>query len=192
MTKPEIATLNRRLGCENSRLRVYLDDVQSAAGVTPSYMVVEPCEKRDSDKAGGVAVLPVRDDGAVGLLRVFRYAIGEEVWEVPRGFLDPDESPAGSAAREVEEELGIACDADSLMKLGVFLPEAGILRVRIHLYAAVGIAADRAVRVSNEMGHRGFSWFPWEVAQAMALDAKIEDGASLAAMYRYSMLKAQI
>jgi len=94
--------------------------------------------KLESNWAGGIAVLPVREDGAIGLLRLFRHLIQQVMWEAPRGFMDPGEPPAISVAREVEEEIGLSCNAKKLVSLGTFLPETGILRIRVYLYAAFG------------------------------------------------------
>lgn len=148
--------------------------------------------KVESNWAGGVTVLPVREDGAVGLLRLFRHPAQQIVWEAPRGFIDNGEPSAISAAREVEEEIGLSCKVEELVSLGTFLPEAGILRIRAYLFAAYGFSLDSKVILSNEIGHLGFSWFSWEEIQEKVMTSEIEDGATLAILLKLMLFKQNI
>src|SRR4051812_28137640 len=53
------------------------------------------------------AMVVVLDDAdRVLMMRRHRFIIDRWVWELPGGYLDPDEDPADCAAREVEEETG--------------------------------------------------------------------------------------
>ena len=63
---------------------------------------------------GSVAALPVHEDGRVVLIRQYRYAVDEQVWEVPAGRLDPPETPEDGARRELEEEVGLRASSSSL------------------------------------------------------------------------------
>lgn len=59
---------------------------------------------------GGSVTLPfiVVEDGLfVGVVRQLRPNQGGEVWNAPRGFLDPGEDRAFGAARELAEEVGL-------------------------------------------------------------------------------------
>src|SRR4051812_32308149 len=53
---------------------------------------------------GAVVTLPVRAAGPVVLLRSHRHAVGETLWEVPAGTLEPPEPPEECAVRELIEE----------------------------------------------------------------------------------------
>ena len=66
---------------------------------------------------GGACVLPIDDEGCIYLVRQFRYAFGEEIWELPAGKLEPGEDPFESAKRELSEECGLS--ADNYIDLGV-------------------------------------------------------------------------
>lgn len=52
------------------------------------------------------SVLVLDDDERVLMLWRHRFILDRWVWELPGGYLDPDEEPAACAAREVEEETG--------------------------------------------------------------------------------------
>src|SRR5690242_7255870 len=69
---------------------------------------------------GAVVVVPIEPDGDTAVLvRQFRAAVGDHVLEVPAGKRDVEhESPAATAARELEEELGLV--PGRLVKLAEF------------------------------------------------------------------------
>jgi ADP-ribose pyrophosphatase len=54
-----------------------------------------------------VVLLPLPDDKHVVLIRQYRHSIGRDIWELPAGSLDPDESAEAAAARECEEEIAL-------------------------------------------------------------------------------------
>lgn len=56
------------------------------------------------------------------------------LWELPAGLIEPGESAAVGAARELEEELGIHLDADALKPLGpAVFPAPGVIG-ELHVY----------------------------------------------------------
>lgn len=57
---------------------------------------------------GSVVLLPVPAPGSIILIRQYRYAIDRWIWELPAGTLKPGEDPVAAAARECEEEIGLA------------------------------------------------------------------------------------
>jgi ADP-ribose pyrophosphatase len=56
--------------------------------------------------AGAVAVLAVKDDGRVVLVRQHRYPLGRVLLELPAGRLEPGETTLACAQRELLEETG--------------------------------------------------------------------------------------
>nr|WP_238358349.1 NUDIX hydrolase [Kribbella sandramycini] len=54
------------------------------------------------------AMMVVLDDNQENVLMLWRhrFIIDRWVWELPGGYVDPNEDPAATAAREVEEETG--------------------------------------------------------------------------------------
>lgn len=116
---------------------------------------------------GAAAVVPVREDGAVLLIRQYRHAAGGYIYEVPAGKLDPGEDPLACAGRELEEEIGYR--AASLEPLVSFFTTPGFTDEVIHVFLARGLTPG-----TQKLDHD-------EVLQVveMALDeaiAKIADG----------------
>lgn len=69
---------------------------------------------------GGAVTLPFSFVGGalwVGLVHQRRHNQGGDVWNAPRGFLDPGERHADAAARELAEETGFAVDAGRVLGL---------------------------------------------------------------------------
>lgn len=83
---------------------------------------------------GAAAVLPFVSDSEIVLLRQYRHAALETLWEVPAGKLDPGETPLDCAARELTEETGYR--AGRIEPLGSILTTPGFTDEVIHLFAA--------------------------------------------------------
>ncbi len=114
-------------------LRVDVDRVRLPGGREAERELV-----RHPGAAGALPLFPEGRDGSgeaeVVLIRQFRYAAGTELWEIPAGTLEPDETPEACASREMEEEAGLA--ARELRPLGSVLTSPGFTDERIHLYLA--------------------------------------------------------
>lgn len=86
---------------------------------------------------GAVAIVPLKGDGTVLLIRQYRHAAGGYIYEVPAGKLDPGEDPRHCAARELEEEIGHR--ASSLTPMLTFFTTPGFTDEVIHLFLATGL-----------------------------------------------------
>jgi 8-oxo-dGTP diphosphatase len=64
------------------------------------------------------AVALIGPDGAILMQRRHFSAVHGGLWEFPGGKVEPGETPEFAAVRELEEELGIAIDADGLEPVG--------------------------------------------------------------------------
>lgn len=90
---------------------------------------------------GAAAVVPIKDDGTVVLIRQFRHAAGGFIYEIPAGKLSPGEDPLHCAARELEEEVGYR--ASSFELLSSIFTAPGFADEVIHVYKATGLTKGR-------------------------------------------------
>ena len=81
---------------------------------------------------GSVVLLPVPSPGQVILIRQYRYSVDRFIWELPAGTLKAGEDPAEAAARECEEELGLA--PGRVTPLGAFYPTPGFCDELMNYY----------------------------------------------------------
>lgn len=87
---------------------------------------------------GAVAVVAVRDDGQLVLVRNRRVAVGRALLEFCAGKLERGEDPAHAAARELEEETGYS--ARNIRPLGRFYTSPGFADELMHVYLATGLS----------------------------------------------------
>jgi ADP-ribose pyrophosphatase len=110
-----------------------IDTVKLPNGVTVDLEVVR--------HPGAAAVVPLKEDGRVVLIRQFRHAAGGFIYEIPAGKLHPGEDPAACAERELEEEIGYK--AGRLELLSSIFTAPGFTDEVIHIYKATGMTEGR-------------------------------------------------
>ena len=86
---------------------------------------------------GGACILPYFADGTICMVRQFRYAMQQQLWELPAGKLEKGEDPFAAAKRELEEECGLT--ADNYISLGEFYPTVGYDTEVIYTWVATGL-----------------------------------------------------
>ncbi|WP_237187902.1 NUDIX hydrolase [Rothia nasimurium] len=126
--------------------------------------------------AGAVAVL-VSSEGKVLLVRQSRPAVGQVLWELPRGgTLAEDGDAVATATRELYEETGFeASDPESY---GVTYPDSGLLGsevgvVRLSLGPATGTPDGET---------EGWAWFSPGELRNLVVEGSLRDSMSLAAL----------
>lgn len=92
---------------------------------------------RRTTSAGGVVVRERSGGREVALIRT-RSLKGDEVWGLPKGLVEPAETPREAAVREVREETGLEAEiADELTPLTYWFawaPERVRYRKTVHLF----------------------------------------------------------
>src|SRR5262245_5034627 len=91
---------------------------------------------------GASAVVPFVDAEHIVLLRQYRFAVQDRLWEIPAGKLDPGEDPESCARRELAEETGFR--AARLVPVGRIVTAPGFTDECIHLFCAYELEAGEA------------------------------------------------
>lgn len=151
-------------------LTLRLDDVIEPGGVQAQReLVVHP---------GSVVVLPLLADGQVVLVRQFRYAARQSLWELVAGSIESRESVLAAARRELMEETGYR--ARTLRRLLSFYPSPGFLTERMHLVQAGSLTQGRAQPEVDERIEVGR--FSRTELRSMVKSGIIRDGKTLVAL----------
>lgn len=96
----------------------------------------------------GVAVLPVLPDGRIALNLNHRHATRSWELELPRGCIEPHESPREAAAREVEEETGMKLGI--CISLGIMAPDTGLTNTLVPVFFAKVVDQHQASPEDSE------------------------------------------
>jgi ADP-ribose pyrophosphatase len=97
---------------------------------------------------GSVVVLPVLPDGRVLLIRQYRHAARQFLWELVAGRIDEGESPRKAAARELIEETGYRARRFKIFL--DFFPSPGFLEERMFILLANGLTEGVATPEEDE------------------------------------------
>jgi ADP-ribose pyrophosphatase len=122
---------------------------------------------------------PAGDDPQLLLLRQFRWAANDVLYEIPAGRLNPGETPADAAAREVREETG--CAAGRLEHLFTMYTTPGFTDETIHLYLATDLR-EATTEGRDEDEFIEVETVPMSRALAMVKDGTIRDAKTALAL----------
>lgn len=127
---------------------------------------------------GAVAILPVLSDGRIVMIRNQRFTVGRQLLEIPAGTLEPGESPAECAARELEEETGYR--SQQIEPLTEIFTSPGVLTERMWIYTAHQLTKTKQNLQSDER-------IVVDIMEASELkklicNGEIEDGKTVAAL----------
>ena len=170
-------TIKKQYIYEGKIIKVRRDDAELPDG--------KPCIRELVEHSGGASVLYV-EDGKVLLVRQFRYAYGESLYEIPAGKLEIGEDPMLAAKRELEEEAGIIAKEMSL--LFVLYPTPGYTNEKIYIYQA--LQGEKTTAHLDEGEFLDVVYLPLEEARAMIERGEIRDGKTIVALQAYFLKQA--
>jgi len=155
------------------RLTIEQKTVHLPGGKEVERVVVHPGD--------AVAVLPIRADDSCYLLRQYRFAIDEYIYEAPAGTMDPGERPLDTARRELIEETGL--QATTFIEKGYIHTTPGFTDERIFLFEAFGLSPscefakdeDEVIEVIK---------IPLADLPGMVLDGRISDAKTIGLIFR--------
>ena len=168
--------LNSKEIFKGNVFRVTMDQVELENGMTSFREVVH--------HNGGACILPLTDDDKVLMVRQYRYALKEELWELPAGKLEKDEDPFEAAKRELEEECGLT--ADHYTPLGEFYPTVGYDTEVIYTWVATGLHKTQMHLDDDEFLTP--DRIPLAKAYEMVMSGEIKDGKTIAGVLKLKAL----
>jgi ADP-ribose pyrophosphatase len=115
---------NESLYYRGGRIDLYLPEIAGRI----KEIIVHP---------GAVVILPFLSSGDILLIKNYRVALDQELWELPAGTLEPGEAPLVAAGRELIEETGYA--AEQLSEVTSFYTSPGFCNEKITGYIAKGL-----------------------------------------------------
>jgi len=130
---------------------------------------------------GAVAILGLLDDQKVVLIRTYRYAIGQYLYELPAGTLEKGEDPMNCAGRELLEETGYL--AGRLKLLMTFFTSPGILGEKMYVFTAYDLQHSEAALEEGE----DIAVHPVTLDEALEMirDGQIQDAKTVAGLLYY-------
>ena len=160
---------------DTPHFRLRRDDVE-----LPSGKRVGPYYVRES--RGFTIVFAVTVDERVVLVRQYKHGIGKPVLELPAGGIDPGETAAACARRELAEETGYVGDPADLESIGTYVFDPTSSTTTYHLYVArgaqplVATAFDDTEAIEVELA-------TFEEIRRYVRDGTIEVGIHIASIY---------
>ena len=165
-------TIESREIFQGKILNIQLDRVELEDGTISRREIVR--------HPGGAAILPLDGDGQVTLVRQYRYALGQELLEIPAGKLEYGEDPKAAAIRELEEECGLI--AGQVTDLGCIYPSVGYDDEIIYLYLARDLHATEARPDEGEFV--SLEKYPLERLVEMVMSGALRDAKTVTAILK--------
>lgn len=127
---------------------------------------------------GAVVILPVDSEGRIWFVRQYRVGAEQVLLELPAGLLETGETPESSAAREIQEEIGMAAGRFSL--LGAFYMVPGYSTEKMHAFVAEDLR-ESALDPDEDEDLEPVA-FPIQEVYQMVRSGELTDGKTLAVL----------
>lgn len=131
---------------------------------------------------GSVVLMPIPEPGKIILIRQYRYTIDRWIWELPAGSLKPQEDPDQAAARECEEEIGLA--PGKVTRLRGYYPTPGFCDEEMIYYRCEDLRAPAADSTAKKDADEEIEprTFTLEEARGLVASGEIVDLKTLAGL----------
>ncbi len=135
------------------------------------------------DHKGAAAVIAVKDDGKLLMVRQYRNALERETLEIPAGGLNGREEPTDVAAkRELEEETGFVCDKVELL-VSIYTTVA-FCNEKIDIYVAKDLKPGHQHLDEDEFIN--VAAYSVDELKQMILEGKIQDSKTICGILSYA------
>ena len=167
--------LNRELIAKGAIIDYYQDVMQIPNGNTARWDFIE--------HKGAAAVVAVREDGKLLMVRQYRNALERETLEIPAGGLNERTGPTDKAAmRELSEETGYTCEKVEL--LTSIYTTVAFCNEKIDIYVARDLKPGSQHLDEDEF----INVEAYSVAELkqMIFDCKIQDSKTICGILAYA------
>lgn len=121
--------INSQVLFDHSWARVVVDTLEADGKSRPYFYLESPVD--------AVATVGLTAGGEIILTRQYRHPVGQVIYDLPAGRLEPGEDPLEGARREFEEETGYF--PNHIEKLGYYNQFPGTLRAGTNLFFATDL-----------------------------------------------------
>lgn len=139
------------------------------------------------DHPGAVAIVPLIDKKNVILVKQYRYAVKDTLWEIPAGTLESGEEPLACAQRELVEETGYKADSFEFLFKCYLAP--GYSSEQLNVYLAKKLHKREAKSDEDEIIHA--QSFEMSEALRMIAENKIRDAKTISGLL-FTAIKEKI
>ena len=171
----EYKRLKRDLVAKGVIIDYYQDTMLIPNGNTAKWDLI--------DHKGAAAVVAVREDGKLLMVRQYRNALERETLEIPAGGLNGRGEPTYDAAkRELEEETGYICGSMEL--LNSIYTTVAFCNEKIDIYLARDLRAGKQHLDEDEF--LNVEAYTLEELKQMIYDCKIQDSKTICGILTYA------
>lgn len=171
----KIRRVARELVAKGSIIEYYHDIMETSEGKTAVWDFIK--------HNGAVAVVAVREDGKLLMVRQYRNALERETLEIPAGALDyPEEPPLEAALRELSEETGYI--AGKIQHLHTLQTTVAFTNERIEMFVATDLKPGEQHLDEEEFIE--VEAYTMEELKEMILSSKIQDGKTVCGILTYA------
>lgn len=171
----EFKRIKRELIANGAIIDYYQDTMQIPNGNVAKWDLI--------DHKGAAAVVAVREDGKLLMVRQYRNALERETIELPAGGLNSREEPTDAAAmRELEEETGYVCDRVEL--LSSIYTTVAFCNEKIDIYVAKDLKPGKQHLDEDEFIN--VEAYSVEELKQMIYECKIQDAKTICGIMTYA------
>lgn len=167
--------LKRELVAKGAIIDYYRDTMLIPNGNTAQWDLI--------DHKGAAAVVAVREDGKILMVRQYRNALERETLELPAGGLNGREEPTdAAAARELEEETGYVCG--KLELLNSIYTTVAFCNEKIDIYLATELGHGKQHLDEDE--YLNVEAYDLEELKQMIYDCRLQDAKTICGIMTYA------
>jgi ADP-ribose diphosphatase len=160
-------------------------DVHRATMASPKTGEPHPFYRIESSEWVNVVALTERDE--LVMVRQFRQGSRTLTLEIPGGLVDPGESPAQAAGRELLEETGY--QAGRLESLGSINPNPALFSNRVHMWVALDCESVAPIR-NESTEETSVALLPLADLGSTVSAGGIDHALVVATLYRFELWRS--